>query len=162
MHVATELTLHHIEGTDILQHSVYSRSSVYYKGILTAPYERSWFPQSVCAFSYTLMYDRPWLSMRNRHSTYFVYNCESALSWRNLNRSITQELILNNHLSIFVSLFALLRQSLNYCRNCQDIPQSFIYIYVSPLASLRWTRTAPYYRNCYSTTIFNVSSQLKC
>ena len=35
-------------------------------------------------------------------------------------------------------------------------------IYVYPLASLRWTRTAPYYRNCYSTTIFNVSSQLKC
>ena len=108
------------------------------------------------------MYDRPWLSVRNRYSTNFVYNCDTALLWRNLNRSITQELILNNHWSIFASRFALLRQSLN-CIILKELTlHNPLSIYVSPLASLRCTRPAPYYRNCYSTTNFNVSSQLKC
>ena len=97
----TELTLHKIEGPDILQHSIYSCSSV--RALLQRNLNRTIWKElisTIClCLSYinTLMYDRPWLSVRNRYSTNFVYNCDTALLWRNLNRSITQELILNKH-----------------------------------------------------------------
>ena len=97
----TELTLHKIEGPDILQPSIYSCSSV--RALLQRNLNRTIWKElisTIClCLSYinTIMYDRPWLSVRNRYSTNFVYNCDTALLWRNLNRSITQELILNNH-----------------------------------------------------------------
>ena len=97
----TELTLHKIEGPDILQHSIYSCSSV--SALLQRNFNRTIWKElisTIClCLSYinTLMCDRPWLSVRNRYSTNFVYNCDTALLWRNLNRIITQELILNNH-----------------------------------------------------------------
>ena len=154
----TELTLHKIEGPDILQHSIYSRSFV--RALLQRNLNRTTWKElisTIClrlSYINTLMYDRPWLSVRNRYSTNSVYNCDTVLLWRNLNRSITQELILNNHLSIFASRFALLRQSLN-CIILKELTlHNPLSIYVSPLASLRWTRTAPYYRSCYSTTNF--------
>ena len=154
----TELTLHKIEGPDILQHSIFSRSSV--RALLQRNLNRTIWKELISTtclcLSYinTLMYDRPWLSVRNRYSTNFVYNCDTALLWRNLNRSITQELILNNHLSKFASWCALLRQSLN-CIILKELTlHNPLSIYVSPLALLRWTRTAPYNRNCYSTTNF--------
>ena len=79
------------------------------------------------------MYDRPLLSLRNQYST------------------------LRNR-----SLFDLFRQNLN-CIILQELTfHNPLSIHVSPLASLRWIRTAPYYSNCYSTTIFNVWTQLKC
>ena len=152
----TELTLHKIEGPDILQHSIYSRSSV--RALLQRNLNRTIWKElisTIClrlSYRNTLMYDRPWLSVRNWYSTNFVYNCDTALLWWNLNRSITQELILNNHLSIFASRFALLRQSLN-CIILKELAlHNPLSIYVSPFASLRWTRTAPYY--CYLTTNF--------
>ena len=97
----TELTLHKMEGPDILQHSIYSCSSV--RALSQRNLNRTIWKElisTIClCLSYinTLTYDRPWLSVRNRYSTNSAYNCDTALLWRNLNHSITRELVLNNH-----------------------------------------------------------------
>ena len=69
----TELTLHKIEGPDILQHSIDSRSFV--RALLQRNLNRTTWKELISAIclrlSYinTLMYDRPWLSVSNRYST---------------------------------------------------------------------------------------------